>query len=130
MAKAKKKAAKKVAKKAARKAGKTKTVGSKTSAKRKSAAATRGKSSKKVVKKSKAKKAAPRRAADDGVRLGVSLELDNRLRDLATAMNKSLEEILLQALTEFADNWEDHMNTVSVLSSEDDRVQLAVRDED
>lgn len=130
MAKAKKKAAKKVAKKAARKAGTTKTVGGKTSAKRKPVAATRGKSNKKVVKKSKTKKSAPRRPKDDGVRLGVSLELDNRLRDLAIAMNKSLEEILLQALTEFADNWEDHMNTVSVLGAEDDRVQLAVRDDD
>ncbi len=125
MAKAKKKAAKKVAKKATRKAGKTKTI-----AKRKPVAASRGKSTKKVVKKSKRKTAAPRRAADDGVRLGVSLELDNRLRALAVAMNMSLEDILLQALTEFADNWEDHLNPVSILGDEDDRVQLAVRDDD
>ena len=36
------------------------------------------------------------------MQLGVSLDLDNRLRDLATQMEKSLEEILIQALTEFA----------------------------
>ena len=123
------KARKKAAKKTARKAGTKKTI-----AKRKPAAAPRGKSakkaSKKAVKTPKGRKSAPRRAAADGVRLGVSLELDTRLRDLATAMNRSLEEILIQALTEFADNWEDHMRTVGALRADDDRVQLAVPKDD
>jgi hypothetical protein len=111
MAKAKKKTAKKPARKAVKK---------KTIAKRKPAA-TRGKSTKKAVKKS---------SAADGVQLGVSLELDQRLRDLATQMNKTLEEVLIQAMTEFADNWEDHLRTVRTLNSGDDRMQLSVRDDD
>ncbi len=130
MAKAKKKAAKKATRTAGK--AKAKTVKTKTSTKRKPAATTRGKSgkTKKAVKKSATKKTASRRAAADGVRLGVAYELDTRLRELAVAMNKSLEEVLIQALTEFADNWEDHMNTVSILGAEDDRVQLAAPTDD
>lgn len=112
MAKAKKKTAKKPARKAAKK---------KTIAKRKPVKAARAKSAKKPVKKS---------AKADGVQLGVSLELDQRLRDLATQMNKTLEEVLIQAMTEFADNWEDHLRTVRTLNSGDDRMQLSVRDDD
>ena len=115
MAKAKKKAAKKPARKAAKK---------KTIAKRKPAATTRTKSAKGRVKKSS------RRAAPSGVQLGVSLELDGRLRDLATQMGKSLEEVLIQALTEFADTWEDHLRTIKTLNTGDDRMQLSVRDDD
>lgn len=115
MAKAKKKAAKKTA----RKTGKTKTI-----AKRKPAVAARGKSKRKAVKKSSARRA-PR-----GVQLGVSHELDSRLRVLATQMNKSLEEVLIQALTEFADNWEEHSRTVRTLNAGDDRMQLSVPDDD
>ncbi len=58
------------------------------------------------------------------------MELDNRLRELATEMNKSLEEVLIQALTEFADNWEDHLRTVRNLNAGDDRMQLSVSDDD
>ena len=36
----------------------------------------------------------------------VSPELDARLQSLAISMGKSLDEVLLQALTEFADTWE------------------------
>ena len=116
MAKAKKAAKRKPASKAAKK---------KTIAKRKPAASSRGKS-----KKTKAKAPSRRAAAPQGVQLGVSVELDDRLRALATQMNKSLEEILIQALTEFADNWEDHIRTIRNLSAGDDRMQLSVRDDD
>jgi len=115
MAKAKKKAAKKPARKTAK---------SKTIAKRKPASTARGKNRKTSVNKS------PSRRLPGGVQLGVSVELDNRLRELATEMNKSLEEVLIQALTEFADNWEDHLRTVRNLSAADDRVQLSVPDDD
>ncbi len=118
MAKAKKKAAKK---KAAAKPAKKKTV-----AKRKPATRAQSKS---TVKKNAGKKKSVK-ASGSGVRLGVSFELDERLRNLATQMDKSLEEILIQALTEFADNWEDHMRTVRNLNSGDDRMQLSVPDED
>jgi hypothetical protein len=130
MAKAKKKAAKKAVKKSAKPAAR-RAVKKKTIAKRKPVAATRGKSIKRAVKK-KPNSRGPRRAgrAPQGVQLGVSLDLDNRLRDIATQMEKSLEEILIQALTEFADNWEDHLNTVKTLSAGDDRMQLAVRMDD
>jgi hypothetical protein len=114
MAKAKKKAAKKPARKAVKK---------KTIAKRKPVAS-RGKSTKRTVRKSS------RGVAPSGVQLGVSLDLDARLRGLATQMNKSLEEVLIQALTEFADNWEDHLRTVKTLNAGDDRMQLAVMDDD
>ncbi|MGE4062337.1 MAG: hypothetical protein AB7E79_03125 [Rhodospirillaceae bacterium] len=112
MAKAKKKAAHKPA----RKTAKTKTI-----AKRK-AAPSRARSTKRSVKKSS--------RVPSGVQLGVSAELDTRLRELATHMNKSLEEVLIQALTEFADNWEDHLRTVRTLNAGDDRMQLSVPDDD
>lgn len=136
MAKTKKKAAKKSVKKAvkkvspktsrpaARKAAKKKTI-----AKGKPTPATRGKGSKRVAKKT-APRGSRRSAPPHGVELGVSLDLDNRLRALASQMNKSVEEIALQALMEFADNWEDHLNTVKTLSAGDDRMQLAVRPDD
>ena len=126
MAKAKKKAAKKAAKKSAKPAAR-KAV-KKTIAKRKAAVAPRGKSIKRAVKKKPTSRRASR--ARQGVELGVSLELDNRLRDLAVQMDKSIEEIAIQALTEFADTWEDHLKTVKSLNAGDDRMQLAVRMDD
>ena len=123
MAKAKKKAAKKkAAKKKAPRAAKKKTI-----AKRKPAAALRRQS---PVKKSPAKQRAVKKSAADGVRLGVAHELDTRLRLLATKMGKSFEDVLIQALTEFADNWEDHLRTMTVLNQGDDRMQLAVPKDD
>ncbi len=113
MAKAKKKAAKKLAGKAAKK---------KTSAKRAPTAKARAKSG--------VKKRAVKKSAAGGVRLGVPLDLDARLRDLAVLMDLSLEEVLIQAMTEFADNWEDHMRTVRNLNAGDDRMQLFVPDDD
>lgn len=123
MAKAKKKAAKKKAPKAAKKTPAKK----KTIAKRKPAAAPRRQS---PVKKPPAQKRAVKNSTADGLRLGVAFELDTRLRLLATKMGKSLEDVLIQALTEFADNWEDHLRTMTVLNQGDDRMQLAVPKDD
>ncbi len=41
-------------------------------------------------------------------------------------MGVSLDALLVQALTEFADSWEDHQRTVTALSEGDDRMQLVV----
>jgi hypothetical protein len=53
-------------------------------------------------------------------------DLERRLLALAVRMEKTLDAVLLQALCEFADAWEDHFRTVKALQ-EDDRVQLAVK---
>lgn len=145
MAKAKKKAARKAAKKtvttrkaaaaprrktAAKPAAARKAASKKTASRK---AAPRKTTSRKTVRGAAAKRAvgraAPRRAADD-VRLGVSHDLDARLRALALALGKSLEDVLIQALSEFADAWEDHLDTVNALGDGDDRVQLALAAED
>lgn len=112
----------KAAKKKPRKTGKMKTGTVKTGAKRKQAAKARIRGTKKAVKKSS--------RGRSGVQLGVSIELDTRLRTLATQMGKTLEDVLIQALTEFADNWEDHLHVVKNLNAGDDRMQLSVRDEE
>ena len=52
--------------------------------------------------------------------------LEARLRMLATKMGKSLDALIVQALGEFADNWEDHMQTVAALRDSEDRVHLTV----
>jgi len=39
-----------------------------------------------------------------------------------------MEQVLVQALTEFANTWEDHQRVVSALADEDDRVHLAIRE--
>jgi len=103
---------------------------------------TKKKAAKKTVKKSAKKKIAPKRkakaarpksaaksrsAGNMAITLPPALEV--RLRFLAGDMRKSVDELVILALTEFADNWEDHMRTVSALASEDDRVQLSVPQE-
>ena len=112
----------KAAKKKPRETGKVKAGKVKAGARRKSAAKARMKGARKAVKKSS--------RGRGGVQLGVSMELDTRLRTLATQMGKTLEEVLIQALTEFADNWEDHLHVVKNLNAGDDRMQLSVRDEE
>ena len=52
--------------------------------------------------------------------------LEARLRMLATRMGKDLPGVIVQALNEFADNWEDHMQTVQALRDTEDRVHLTV----
>jgi predicted transcriptional regulator len=105
-------------------------------------ARTRGKSKRKALKpKSKAKpaktKAKKRAAAKPGTarasRNAVTLpalpkDLESRLLALALQMEKTMDALMLQALCEFADAWEDHFRTVRGLA-EDDRIQLAVKPE-
>ena len=45
---------------------------------------------------------------------------------LATRMGKDLPAVIVQALNEFADTWEDHMQTVQALKDTEDRVHLTV----
>ena len=58
----------------------------------------------------------------------VSIEMQDRLKALATVMNLSFEALMHQALSEFADTWEDHHRTVKALDDDDDRMQLVVKD--
>jgi hypothetical protein len=71
----------------------------------------------------KAAKKAPKRA---GLVIKTDPALEARLRMLGTKMGKSLEAVIVQALSEFADNWEDHMQTVAALRDTEDRVHLSV----
>ena len=54
---------------------------------------------------------------------------DNRLGALAQKMDKTFEAVVLQALCEFADAWEDHFRTVDVMIEEEERVQIVVKPE-
>ena len=81
-----------------------------------------------VTKKTLRKKSqASRPSGNGGFSLIVPEALEARLKGLAKSMDKSLDAILIQALAEFADTWEDHLRTVAALSSEDDRIQLVVK---
>ena len=83
-----------------------------------------------AAKKAKTKRAAPKKAKSKAPRSGGSIvvtpELDARLRMLATNLGKSMDEILVQALQEFVETWEDHLQTVAALKETEDRVQLSV----
>jgi predicted DNA-binding protein len=52
--------------------------------------------------------------------------LEERVRALAERMSVPLDQLLVMALGEFTEAWEDHMQTVRALNEGDDRVQLAV----
>jgi len=83
------------------------------------------------VRKAAKKKASPKRKAArkpqvTGVIVRVAPELDARLTMLATNMAKSMEELIAQALAEFADTWEEHLRTVAALKDDEDRVHLSV----
>lgn len=84
---------------------------------------------KKTAKKS-AKKSVVRTAAKPAKREGLHIKtdpaLEARLRMLATKLGKDLPGVIVQALNEFADNWEDHMQTVQALKDTEDRVHLTV----
>jgi predicted transcriptional regulator len=54
--------------------------------------------------------------------------LQKRLAALAKLMNTSMAALTVQALSEFADTWEDHFRNVKALQ-DDDRIQLAVKPE-
>lgn len=60
------------------------------------------------------------------VKITISKDLESRLTALAERQDKPLDEILAFALSEYADTWEDHLDTVEKLKEGDDRVQLAV----
>lgn len=62
------------------------------------------------------------------VDITISEDLNSRLTALAKRMEKSKAEILVLALQEYAENWEDHLDTVDALKEGDDRVQLVVND--
>ena len=55
--------------------------------------------------------------------------LHDRLKGLSQVMGLSMEGVMRQALTEFADTWEEHHRTVSALAEGSDRMQLVVREE-
>ncbi|MDX2221618.1 MAG: hypothetical protein SFV21_02650 [Rhodospirillaceae bacterium] len=87
-------------------------------------------------RKSGARRATPRAAktakAKPPLRRGaptlvVPADLESRLLALALQMEKTFDAVLLQALAEFADAWEDHFRTVAALADDDDRVQLSNR---
>lgn len=61
--------------------------------------------------------------------LVVPADLESRLLALALQMETTFDAVLLQALSEFADAWEDHFRTVAALADDGDRVQLSNRPE-
>lgn len=75
-----------------------------------------------AAKKSPAKKTSAR----EGLHIKTDPALEARLRMLATRMGKDLPAVIVQALNEFADTWEDHMQTVQALKDTEDRVHLTV----
>jgi predicted transcriptional regulator len=62
------------------------------------------------------------------VTITISEELEGRLKALADRMEKPVEDVLALALAEYAETWEDHLDTVDALKEGDDRVQVAVND--
>lgn len=78
------------------------------------------------ARKAPPKKAAKRASKREGLAIKTDPALEARLRMLATKMGKDLPALIVQALTEFADNWEDHMQTVQALKDTEDRVHLTV----
>lgn len=77
-------------------------------------------------KKKPARKSAPAARNVGGV--NVPKDLEARLMALALEMEKNMDAVILQALSEFADAWEDHFRTLLSLA-EDDRMQLVVKPE-
>ena len=81
-----------------------------------------------VTKTAKRKKVAAKKtpAKPAGLVIKTDPALEARLRMLATKMGSSLDALIVQALNEFADNWEDHLQTVAALQDTEDRVHLSV----
>lgn len=77
---------------------------------------------KKIAKRSPAKTKVVVTPGMMKVQLDPSLQ--ERLTALGERMAVPLDKVLVMALSEFVDNWEDHMRTVSALNEGDDRVQL------
>jgi predicted transcriptional regulator len=55
--------------------------------------------------------------------------LHDRLKALSETMDLPMEAVIRQALSEFADTWEDHHRTVAALADPGDRMQVVVKDE-
>ena len=54
--------------------------------------------------------------------------LHDRLKGLSDLMDMPMDAVVRQALTEFADTWEDHHRTVASLAEGSDRMQLVVKE--
>ncbi len=103
----------------------------------KKAVKSKNKSSKAKAKKAPAKaktvraksKAKAKRSTSNRTETVLPQELEARLMALAIQMDQSMDAVLIQALCEFADAWEDHFRTVNVMVEEDERVQIVVKPE-
>jgi predicted transcriptional regulator len=72
---------------------------------------------------------APKTVAKKAAVPALPKDLEKRIGALAKQMDKSFDAVVLQALCEFADAWEDHFRTVAVMVEEDERVQIVVKPE-
>jgi hypothetical protein len=105
---------------------------------RKAAGGAKGKGRKSVRARTSVRARKPARARRGKTRstvrrgaptLVVPADLESRLLALALQMEKTFDAVLVQALSEFADAWEDHFRTVAALADDGDRVQLSNRPE-
>jgi hypothetical protein len=94
--------------------------------------AAKRKPARKGTAKRKAARTAPPRTVTVVIPQMITLSLPpvlhDRLKALSRAMDLPMEGVVRQALTEFADTWEDHHRTVAALAETSDRVQLAVKE--
>ncbi len=81
---------------------------------------------KKVQQKKKAAKKAVKRPVARGMHIDLPPDLKVRIESLAASMGKTLDQVLVQAVSEFADTWEDHQRVIEALDEGDDRVQIVV----
>ncbi len=114
--KAKAKAAPKTAKPAAKKSGAKKPVASKPAAPKRAALKPKPRKTLTVV-------------VPQSIRLDLPSVLHDRLKGLSQVMGLPMEGVMRQALTEFADTWEEHHRTVASLADTGDRMMLVVGEE-
>ena len=88
---------------------------------------------KRTASKAKVLKPKPRRTltvvVPQAITLALPPVLHDRLKGLSQVMGLSVEGVMRQALTEFADTWEEHHRTVASLADTSDRTQLVVSEE-
>lgn len=102
-------------------------VSKKKTPRKKGAKKTASKSAKITPRKKPVKsKASEIGTAKRGLHINTPPDLEARLEDLAKSMGKSMDQMLIQALIEFADTWEDHQRVVEALGEDDDRMQIVV----
>ncbi len=85
---------------------------------------------KKAAKKRPAKRSSAKAVTPSGLRVQLPPALEERVRALAATMNVPLEQLLVMALGEFTEAWEDHMQTIGDLNHGDDRMQIVVPSEE